>query len=99
MGRHEANFKVFLEYKSPARAAFELHMEVPLRGGEEDPAASPAEVRAAAQRLMDLLDAEDWIGASSYLQDHARSEQSRQIIKSVFELRSSLGRAEIEELK
>lgn len=96
MGIHVPNFKVVFEYRSPARAAFELHMEVPLRGGSEDPA-SPEEVRAAAQRLMDLLDAEDWLGASSYLEGHTRSKLGRRVIRSVFELRDTLGAAEIEQ--
>ncbi len=89
MGIHEPNFKVVFDYRSPVRALFELHMEIPLG---EAKTADPAEVERVKQLGLTLaghLDRDEWGKAAEFLSRYADKPIGKDVIEAVFALKSS----------
>jgi hypothetical protein len=84
MGIHEPNFKVFFEYRSPVRATFELHMEVPLVPG--NPESQPDAV-AEAEQLVRHLNAGEWLAAGELLERKVAKDVGREVVRAVFQIR------------
>lgn len=85
MGVHVPNFEVEFEWSSPVRAAFQLHMKVPLvENGSADQGAAVAD----AERLIRCLNAEDWAGAAELLEGKVKTELGKEIIRVVFATRA-----------
>ncbi len=88
MGVHEPNFRLVFEWRSPVRAYFELHMEVPIA---EADTSSSSEVERLTQEAMELagyLNDENWTEAARFVSDRTEDPTGKEVIQRVFEIRS-----------
>lgn len=90
MGVHVPNFEVEFEYSSPVRAAFTLHMRVPLVEGDS---AEQAAAVADAEQLIHHLNAGDWSAAARVLDGKVQTDLGREVLRAVFEIRAKYGGA------